>query len=798
MQNTPSPFTNGDILLQNLLDASVDGILAFDCEIRYTAWNRAMERISGVAADQALGRVAFEVFPFLVETGEDAYFHAALEGRTVRSEDRPFDVPGTGRSGFFSAAYSPLRNRNGAIIGGLALIRDVTERRQSESALNESEERQRLILDNALDAVITIDDGDRITDWNRGAESVFGWSTAEVIGRRLVDSVIPSQHRAAHIEGLRRYLETGEGPVLNRRIEITALHRDGREIPVELAITPVRTAGKIQFSAFVRDISERKQAEEALKRSEQRFRAVFEHAGVGIALVGLDGAAVSVNPALGRMLGYSPEELCGQSVADITHPEDWTLDHSLFNELLSGRRQHYQIEKRYIHRDGNIVWGQLTASLVRDERGDPIHGIGLVEDVTDRKRAESERHELLARESEARRQAEQARERMAFLAKASKLFAESLSYEDTLQSVARVAVPDLADWCAVDVLESGGRTRRVALAHTDAGRESWSKEMHERYPPDPEGRHPVMQVLREGKPLLVSRVTDEHLAAAARTKEHLESLRSLGIRSGMVVPMSSHGRVIGAISLLSSREDRIYSEDDLSFATDLAHRAALAVEAARLYRAEQERSEQLVHAIHEVHHRVKNNLQAVTALLQMRAIEVGEKQVVEDLETPLRQIKAIALVHDLLTRDSPMGTVDAATMLARLIELLRIGLTKRGRPLNVILESQNVRLPTREAISLVLAANELITNAVKHGHIGEDTDHDVRVQLSKTNDLITLRVEDRGAGFAPGFDPLTQEGIGLELVHTLVTTDLHGDLTFSTRPDSGGTVAVQFLQPRVE
>ncbi len=132
--------------------------------------------------------------------------------------------------------------------------------------LRASEERTRLIVDTALDAVITIDMDGRITGWNAQAEQTFGWSREEVLGRILAETIVPPRYRAAHAEGLRRYRQSGEGPVINRRLELSALHRDGREFPVELSISPVSTQAETSFSAFVRDITERQQAEAAIHR----------------------------------------------------------------------------------------------------------------------------------------------------------------------------------------------------------------------------------------------------------------------------------------------------------------------------------------------------------------------------------------------------------------------------------------------------------------------------------------------------------------------------------------------------
>jgi PAS domain S-box-containing protein len=148
------------------------------------------------------------------------------------------------------------------------------QRKRAEEALRASEERTRMILDTANDPFITINARGEILDWNRQAESVFGWSRAEAMGRILSETIIPPHHREAHDRGLRDFLVTGNGPVLNTRIELTAQRRDGSEFPMELLVWPTRTGGILTISAFVRDITERKQAEERLRRSNRALVAL--------------------------------------------------------------------------------------------------------------------------------------------------------------------------------------------------------------------------------------------------------------------------------------------------------------------------------------------------------------------------------------------------------------------------------------------------------------------------------------------------------------------------------------------
>jgi PAS domain S-box-containing protein len=186
-------------------------------------------------------------------------------------------------------------------------IRYAIERKRAEAALRQSEERFRLIVDTALDAVITIDAQGTITGWNRQAEQIFGWSHHEIIGKTLVATIIPERYRQAHQRGLQQFLATGEGPVLNKRIEIEALHRAGHEFPIELTITPLQSGEVYTFSAFVRDITDRKQAEEAIHRltDELEQRVTERTAQLAVA----NRALAQANRAKDRFLASMSHEL---------------------------------------------------------------------------------------------------------------------------------------------------------------------------------------------------------------------------------------------------------------------------------------------------------------------------------------------------------------------------------------------------------------------------------------------------------------------------------------------------------
>jgi serine phosphatase RsbU (regulator of sigma subunit) len=245
----------------------------------------------------------------------------------------------------------------------------------------------------------------------------------------------------------------------------------------------------------------------------------------------------------------------------------------------------YNIEYRTVGlQDGIERWVAARGQAFFDEAGTAVRFIGTVLDITARKRADFERDLLLAREQLARAEAVKARRRLSLLASVGPVLYSSLDYEVTLERIARLAVPELADWCLVDVLEEDDSVSQVAAAHADPAREGLLRELltYRRFGEDAPGT--VAQVLRTGRPVLVPEASDSLLAERATGEEHLRVLRELEIHSLMSVPLLARGRTLGAMTLVSSSLDRRYDEDDLALAENLAYRCALAVDNARLYR----------------------------------------------------------------------------------------------------------------------------------------------------------------------------------------------------------------------
>jgi diguanylate cyclase (GGDEF)-like protein/PAS domain S-box-containing protein len=255
-------------------------------------------------------------------------------------------------------------------------------RRAARAAHGEYLRRLRSIFDSALDAVVTMDAGGKITDWNPMAETIFGWSRSEVIGRLISETIIPERYRDAHRRGLQHFLKTGEGPALNRRLELEALHRDGHEFPIEISIAATRSGSGFVFGAFLRDITERRQAEAAVRQ----LASILNATGDPIIATDLKGVVISWNPAAEQVYGYKSEEIIGRSASLIIPPERA----SEFENLERVKRGEQMVEFETVRRrkDGRLLDVSVKISPLKDANGRMIAVIGIHSDISAAKRSE--------------------------------------------------------------------------------------------------------------------------------------------------------------------------------------------------------------------------------------------------------------------------------------------------------------------------------------------------------------------------------------------------------------------------
>ena len=562
-----------------------------------------------------------------------------------------------------------------------------------QEALRESEERYRVVAETASDGIVVIDEASQILFVNGAAEKIFGYTSEEMIGERLT-MLMPEYLRELHRAGLERYADTGRRHLDWEAVRLPGLHKSGKEIPLEVSFGEFAREGKRFFTGFIRDVAERRRAEEALRQSEDRlslavestglgtwdynpvtgdlrwderckamfglppeaevgyevfleglhpedrertdrviqrsldpssggrldveyrtvgledgverwvvaqgqaffdeagravrfigtvlditerkkneealkqserlYRTVIEQATENIFLVEIEtGRIVESNPAFQRTLGYTEEEFEGMTLYDVVAADRESVDANIRRVL---KQETSSVgERKYRRKDGSLVDVEVSASIILRNGRETLCVVA--HDVTERKKNE---------------------EVQRFLAEAGEALSSSLDYRATLARMARLAVPHLADWCAVDVLEEDGSLDRLAVVHEDPEKVALAYELERRYPPDPEASYGVPQVLRTGRPEFVPEIPDSLLDEVSVDVEHRELLRELGLKSYVIVPLVARGRTLGAITLVSAESGRRYGTAELELVEELARRAALAVDNARLYRGRSE------------------------------------------------------------------------------------------------------------------------------------------------------------------------------------------------------------------
>src|SRR5215218_6501548 len=267
-------------------------------------------------------------------------------------------------------------------------MRRLFAHRQPDEELRKSEARYRTVLDTAFDAIVTITPDGVVRWFNRGAERIFGYRAEEVIGQP-VTLLIPERYRELCVGGLHRYLRTGEARVVGGTTELVGLRKDGSEFAIVRLLGDIHGFGSWLFTGMSRSMTERKGTEAGLRAAGAGLRSIFDHAPIGVAVVSLEGRYLQVNRSLCEILGYTEEELQALTWQEITHPDELAASSAYARRIVEGEFPRYHLEKRFLHAEGRTVWASLSVSLVRDAEGEPLYFVSQIQDVTERKRAES-------------------------------------------------------------------------------------------------------------------------------------------------------------------------------------------------------------------------------------------------------------------------------------------------------------------------------------------------------------------------------------------------------------------------
>ena len=518
-----------------------------------------------------------------------------------------------------------------------------------------------------------------------------------------------------------------------------------------------------------------------LQSCEARFRNVINRNADGIIIIDASGIVRFVNRTAESLFGRKADELIGVALGfPIVDGETTEID--------------------IIRKGGETVTAEMR--VVETEWENRAAHLASLRDITDRKRAEEGRTELI-REQAARVEAEAAGRRFSFLAQASEILSSTLNYKNILASLARLTVPYLADWCVVDLVEDDNVIREVAVAHNEQSKEELLIEIGQRYPHDADSPYGVPKVLRTREPEIVSEITEEWFHQTARSDEHMKMLRELDFKSYLIVPLLARGRALGTISLVSTSIARRYGQDDLALARDIARRAALAVDHARIYDEVQKANRLKDEFLATLSHELRTPLTAMLGWMQMLRKHSFDGQSLDyALDTIERNARAQSqIIEDILDVSNiirgklklNIQQVALSEVLEAAINSVRPAAEAKAIEIEISIENSIGRI-SGDSDRLQQAIWNLLANAIKFtargGRVKVHLKHAENGKPASTQTVkdVEITVSDTGQGinreFLPHvFEPFRQAdgsstrehgglGLGLALVRHLV--EMHG------------------------
>jgi PAS domain S-box-containing protein len=640
-----------------------------------------------------------------------------------------------------------------------------------------------LFVESVQDCAISLLDAQgRVISWNLGARRIVGYEAQEIVGQHIERLYLPEDRDSGKPQQVLA-LAARDG-----RFEEQGwrLRKDGSRFWAHVVLTALRDGQELRFGEVVRDLGRERQLV-TMADNERWLKTTLRSIGDAVIATDASGRVVFMNHVAEQLTGWEEPLARGvplEEVFHIVHEETREgVESPAARVLREGAVVGLANHTLLVSRRGEEVPIDDSGAPILDEAGKLLGVVLVFRDVSERRRVElalARHHEEMLR----------ATDRLAFLAEAGLLLNASLDHEETLRNVADLVVPRLADWCAVDIAQEGERQHHnVVVAHVDPARVALAEELRRRYPTPADSPHGTHAVIRTGRSEFYPEISEESVAASATDEEHLRLLRSVGMSSLMVVPISARGQALGALTFIRERSRPAFTREDLALAEELGRRAGGAVENARVYRQVEELNRLKDDFLATLSHELRTPLTAImgwTGLLRRRNLEPrAAERAVETIDRNARlQAQLIndvldvsAIVAGKLQVDPrPLDLVDAVQAA---VETVRPQAEAKGLQLTAHSAEESLLTMGDEARLQQVIAN-LLANAVKFTPSGGS----VHVTLDQADGAARVRVQDTGAGISPSFLPHLFErfrqadsstrrqhgglGLGLSIVRYLV------------------------------
>jgi len=662
------------------------------------------------------------------------------------------------------------------------LTRTMEARERTNTLLRESEEQFRLTLDEAPIGMALVALDGRFVRVNRALCEIVGYTSGELVGLTF-QAITHPDDLDADVTAAGR-LARGEIP--RYQFGKRYIRKDGTIVDVLLSVSVLRDqrGSPLYFIFQIEDVSERKQAEEALRVSEAKFAGIVSIAADAIVSVDEDQRIVIFNEGAEKIFGYSKREMVG-ALLDVLIPERLRAVHrqhvaAFAMNRETARQMGNRADVLGVRKNGEEF--PAEASISKLVAGNKTLLTVALRDISERKRVEKEQH---------------------FLAETTAVLSESLDYEQTLATFARLIVREFADWCVVEIMEEGEQLRRLKVVSADPTKTALCSAL-EQMPLDRARPHLISPVLDTKRPLLIEDLTSQQLESLAQGPEHLHVLRALRPKSLMTIPLLRHEQLFGALAFISST--RAYTPADVRLGEALADRAAVAIEHARLYRASREAIQLRERVLGIVAHDLRNPLAAIriqASLLKRRAPESERRS-----QKPVDSINNVAIRMDRLIQDLLSAALidvgeltiqptrlSTSQLMTEVVDMERPVASSSSVELQLDVEPE-LRDIRADHDRLLQVFENLIGNAIKFTSPGGR----ITVGAESREDEVLFRVADTGCGISPGdvahiFDQFWRAtertggvGAGLGLYITKGLVEAHGGrIWVESTPARGST-----------